>query len=131
MKQRLMQVIQFETCGGKQSEFAQIMGWSSQYLYKIVNGVNLGLNPILEILQTFPEINTQWLLFGKGQMLNLEEMINRRCSELQAYEKYLPVMSRDEIKVYRRMVNFDLGRGFTPEEIERLEDKLKRSEMQI
>lgn len=58
MNNRLLEIIKYRT-GGNQSKFAALMGWSPQYLSKLVKGVDFGLAPILTILQKLPEINAR------------------------------------------------------------------------
>ena len=74
MKDRIAKIIDRETDGNK-SEFASACGWSPQYLNNILAGKSLGLKPIQTIINTYPEINAQWLLTGEGQMVTNEETI--------------------------------------------------------
>lgn len=63
MHERLAHIIKLKA-GGKQNEFAALMGWSPQYLGKLIRGGNFGLQPVLAILSKFPEIDARWFLFG-------------------------------------------------------------------
>ena len=81
MNERLLEIIRYKT-GGRQNAFAELMGWSPQYLTKLVKGDNFGLQPVLAILSAFPEINARWLLFGQGSMLEVGMMLtskDKRC----------------------------------------------------
>ena len=96
MNNRLSEIIKYKT-GGKQTQFASIMGWSPQYLNKLVKGIDFGLAPVLAILQKLPEINARWFLLGDGEMLQESKLTELRATA-QSYilsilemEKYLPV----------------------------------------
>ena len=63
--------------GGRRTEFCKLLGWTPQYLAKLLRGDNFGLQPVLTILSTFPEINARWLLLGRRE---------RRKSDKSDYE---------------------------------------------
>ena len=44
MNERLLELIEYKA-GGKQIAFAEMMGWSPQYIAKLVRGENFGLSP--------------------------------------------------------------------------------------
>ena len=61
---RLIAASQFK----RKKDFAEHLGWKPNYLSKILGGQNIGLRPILEILEKMPNISARWLLFGEGAM---------------------------------------------------------------
>ena len=63
MNNRLLDIIKYKT-GGRQKPFAEILGWTPQYLAKLLRGENFGLQPVLTLLEKLPEINARWLLIG-------------------------------------------------------------------
>ena len=96
---RLLDIIQYKT-SGKQAEFAEIMGWSPQYLNRLTKGESgIGIRPIVALLEKFPELNARWLLLGEGAMITsgADEM-KRRLFRLLEIEKYMPVMTPDELR---------------------------------
>ena len=93
MNKRLAQFIEYKT-GGNQKEFADLMGWSPQYLYKMLKGDSMGIQPVVSLLRKFPELDARWLILGDGSMLDL---LRRRILDMLSLERYIPVMSRDEI----------------------------------
>lgn len=96
---RLLDIIQYKT-SGKQAEFAEIMGWSPQYLNRLTKGESgIGIRPIISLLEKFPELNARWLLLGEGAMITsgADEM-KRRLFRLLEIEKYMPVMTPDELR---------------------------------
>lgn len=96
---RLLDIIQYKT-SGKQAEFAEIMGWSPQYLNRLTKGESgIGIRPIISLLEKFPELNARWLLLGDGAMITsgADEM-KRRLLRLLEVEKYMPVMTPDELR---------------------------------
>ena len=49
------------------SDFERISGLSNGYVHKIKNSI--GKRGLFEIQRAFPELNTDWLLTGGGEML--------------------------------------------------------------
>lgn len=98
MDNRLREIIQYRT-GGKQSEFAELMGWSSQYLFRLLKGGNIGIRPIATILQNIPEIDARWLILGEGTMIaSGSDKIKEHLIRLLALDKYICVMSPNELR---------------------------------
>lgn len=129
MNKRLVEIIKYRT-GGKQTQFAAFMGWSPQYLSKLVKGVDFGLAPVLAILQKLPEINARWFLFGEGEMLRGGKLTEVRATA-QSYvlsilemEKYLPVMSPAEVRAFEQMCIGDVKPNFSPEQVADWHNKL-------
>lgn len=98
MNKRLVEFIQYKT-GGKQAEFAELLGWSPQYLNKLIREGSIGVKPIISLLERFPELNARWLLLGEGSMVTsgIDEMKNHLFRLLQL-EKYMPVMTPEELR---------------------------------
>lgn len=95
---RLAQLVEYKT-GGSRVEFCALMGWTKQYLNKLLNGQNIGLSVVLAIVETFPDVNARWLLTGVGSMIELNlGRVFRMWVEL---EQYIPVMSTDEQRKLR------------------------------
>lgn len=65
MNTRLLEIIKYKT-GGRQTEFAALMGWTPQYLAKLLRGENFGITPVIKIAEALPEINVRWFLIGQG-----------------------------------------------------------------
>lgn len=106
MNDRLLIFIKY--VAGKQTAFAEMMGWDKQYLSKLVRGVGLGITPILSILEKFPDLNARWLLLGSGAMLHSlsaearPEVASARRFLTQAVSlaRFFPVMTEDELAEY-------------------------------
>lgn len=99
MNERLLQFIQYKT-GGKQAEFAELMGWSPQYLHKMLKEGGIGIRPIVALLEKFPELNARWLLLGEGAMINTgADAVKSHLLKLLELEKYMPVMTPDELRL--------------------------------
>ncbi len=103
MNERLLQFIKY-ACG-RQSVFAERMGWERQYLSKLARGIGLGITPVVAILQAFPELDARWLLLGEGEMLrpavseSRRDLVNARARVARSLElaRFLPVMSSTEL----------------------------------
>ena len=130
MNERLIQFIQYKT-NGNQADFALLLGWIPQYLNKLTKGENFGIRPVITLLQAFPELNARWLLLGEGEMLSFNpaaSVIKDRLQRLLELEKYMRVMTPDELKQVTEGDNLD----FPPETFEKwkklLDDKNKEWE---
>ena len=71
MKDRIKLIIETENIS--YSKFADHIGIQRSGISHIINGRNKpSLEVVQKILETFEYINTDWLLFGKGSMKNIE-----------------------------------------------------------
>ena len=97
MNNRLLDLIKYKT-GGRQNRFAELLGWTPQYLAKLLRGENFGLQPVLAILERLPEVNARWFLFGEGEMLNDDKMSDlryeafSRVQSIMMFDRYLSEM---------------------------------------
>lgn len=104
MNKRLLTIIQYRTAG-KRVEFAEFMGWSPQYLAKLLKGDSFGLRPVTAILEKMPEIDARWLLTGAGTMFGdskgtARDIIRRKIQELVTVEQNLAGMSdREAVRI--------------------------------
>ncbi len=106
MNSRLLQFIKF-ACG-RQSVFADVMGWDRQYLSKLTRGIGLGITPVVAVLQKFPELDARWLLLGEGEMLRPAESENRqqlvaardRVARSLVLAQFLPFMTDAELSEF-------------------------------
>lgn len=136
MNDRLSEIIRYKT-GGKQTAFAQFMGWSPQYLSKLVRGENFGLAPVVALLQKMPEIDARWLLLGEGEMLNDEKLTEVRATA-QSYitsilemEKYLPVMTPEEVSQFEQLCIGNAQPQFDPSQITAWQGRLAAREEEL
>ena len=122
MNNRLIEIIKYKT-GGRQKEFAEMLGWTPQYLAKLLKGENFGITPVVRIVSTLPEINARWLLVGDGDMLDAPKytdirrvMLDNMLTVLDM-EKYMPVMTPDELWVYEQTVTGNRKPDFSPVQV--------------
>lgn len=122
MNSRLREIINYKT-GGRQNPFAELLGWSPQYLAKLLKGENFGLSPVLTLLSTFPEINALWFLFGEGSMLEagrLFELQRESMSHIMSLldlDKYIPYMSGEEVREFEEAVQSGRKPDFSPDTV--------------
>ncbi len=114
-------MIKYKT-NGKHKDFAELLGWQPQYLAKLVRGENFGLQPVLSLLKALPEINARWLLLGEGSMLidefRASDLHKETINHIQAIldlERFIPVMSPDEIQEFEQAVQGHKKPEFTDE----------------
>lgn len=136
MNERLSQIIQYRT-GGRQAQFAALLGWSPQYLSKLLRGENFGLAPIVTILRILPEIDARWLLLGEGEMLRNAKINQLSCAALQFVnsildlEKYIPVMSPTELHEFERICVGKIAPKFNDEQIAAWQQRLTERETEL
>lgn len=122
MNSRLREIINYKT-GGRQNPFAELLGWSPQYLAKLLKGENFGLSPVLTLLSTFPEINARWFLFGEGSMLEagrlfeLQRVSMSHIMSLLDLDKYIPYMSGEEVREFEEAVQSGRKPDFSPDTV--------------
>lgn len=136
MNERLQEIIRYKT-GGKKIPFAEMLGWSPQYLSKLLKGGNFGVQPILTLLETFPEINARWFLFGTGDMLEmgkLFELQREAMSHIQSLldlDKYIPYMSGEEVREFEEAVKNGRTPVFSPETLTKWDERMREREREI
>lgn len=136
MNERLQEIIRYKT-GGKKIPFAEMLGWSPQYLSKLLKGGNFGVQPILTLLETFPEINARWFLFGTGDMLEmgkLFELQREAMSHIQSLldlDKYIPYMSGEEVREFEEAVKNGRTPVFSPEASTKWDERMREREREI
>lgn len=129
MNNRLLQIIKYKT-GGRQTRFANFMGWSPQYLSKLVRGKDFGIAPVIALLQRLPEINARWLLLGDGSMLQDEKMsevhatVQSHILSILELEKFLPVMTPEEVRQFEQMCIGKTQSQFTTDQINVWQERL-------
>lgn len=99
MNTRLRTLINLKT-DGNQSEFAALMGWSPQYLFRLLKGESgIGIRPVVALLEKFPELNARWLLLGEGApVTSCVDAAKQHLFRLLSLEKYMPVMSAEQLR---------------------------------
>ena len=128
MNNRLRKLIEFKT-SGNQSEFAALMGWTPQYLSRLVLGESgIGIRPVVALLEKFPDLNARWLLLGEGAMVTSGvDKAKQHLLRLLSLEKYMPVMSASEL----HSLTEDGKTDFSESDIARWEELLSRREYYI
>jgi len=87
MINRIEQLI--EALGVTQKEFANQIGVSTATLSHVSSGRNKpSLDLVMAILQKHPNVNTDWLLFGRGNMVKMqhEDVVDSKPKEIVKVE---------------------------------------------
>jgi transcriptional regulator with XRE-family HTH domain len=104
MIERILEILKIRNLSPAQ--FADLIGVQRSGMSHLISGRN---NPSLEfiqkVLKTFPEINSDWMLFGKGKMLNREISATQQMSipedtavTEQVPKESIPVLKKEEIE---------------------------------
>ena len=72
VKQRLMEFIIYK--GISQGKFERLCEMSNGYLNNLKK--TLGAEKLQNVIRAFPELNTEWLLYGEGDMIKSPSVIN-------------------------------------------------------
>jgi hypothetical protein len=127
MNNRLKDIIQYKT-GGKQTAFASLMGWSPQYLAKLVGGGNFGLQPALTILEKCPDIDARWFLLGDGTMLqddkkdDIRRQVMNSVQTMLDIDRFVPVMSPEELRQFEEYMKNGVVPVFSPDTVAKWEE---------
>ena len=79
MIERILEILKIKNLSPAQ--FADLIGVQRSSISHLISGRNKpSLEFIQRILKTFPEINTDWMLSGKGTIMNQENYINEEIS---------------------------------------------------
>lgn len=136
MNERLQEIIKYKT-GGRKAAFAELMGWTPQYLTKLLNGDNFGLQPVLLILEKLPEINARWFLFGDGSMLEIGKMFDLQretmshIQELLDLDKYIPYMSPEELHQFEEALTTGKKPVFGHDTLSKWQEQLNTREREM
>ena len=108
---------------GGRSKFAEILKVSPQYVNKIATpGGSVGLEPVLNILRLFPDIDARWRRRGGGSPFSLSDRageikrsIGDRIDFLFSIEKYISVMDPEDLagleEIIRNGSYNNIGKG--------------------
>ena len=88
MKKRLIEFLRYLGIG--QDKFAKNVGLSRGYVNNITD--NVTMKTIDKILKAYPELNKNWLLTGKGEMLN-EDQSKKLYSESHKEDRNSQILS--------------------------------------
>jgi transcriptional regulator with XRE-family HTH domain len=136
MNNRLLEIIKYKT-GGRQSEFAASLGWTPQYLAKLLKGENFGIRPVMTMLAAFPDINARWFMLGEGDMIeepkysDIRKTMLGNMTMLLDVEKFMPVMSPEELRRFERIVAGNEKADFSPELLEKWGGLLQEREEEL
>lgn len=93
MKERIQQIMERETLTA--TRFAEEIGIQRAAVSHILTGRNNpSLDVVTKILNRFPQVNSDWLLFGKGEMY-----IDKTTAGIPALFKTMPLFADDDTDV--------------------------------
>lgn len=136
MNDRLQAFIQYKT-GGRQTDFANLVGWSPQYLGKLLRGGNFGLQPVLRLLTVFPDLSARWLLLGEGDMLQQDQLAQLRAGAVRVAEAIItaetltPYMSPSELEEFTLAVQERREPVYSPDTLSKLRARADERQREI
>ena len=105
------------------------MGWTPQYVFKLLKGENFGLSPVLKICEAMPELNARWLLTGQGDMLTedlrsgLRREALKKAQAIMDFERLIPVMTPDELRTFEKLLTGQREAVFSPDTLNSLNER--------
>lgn len=136
MKDRLQKVIDYKT-GGKQTSFAKILGWTPQYLAKLLKGENFGIQPVITLLTTFKDIDARWFLLGEGQMLSqsayteIRQEMYANIQGMLELEKYMSYMEAEELNEFEQAIKKGIMPVFSPDKLSKWQRQEEERENEL
>lgn len=103
VKQRLLQYLQYKNLS--QREFADILGVSNAYIGAMRRSISD--EKVRKLRHAFPELNTDWLLYGEGDMLRNEMMVS--ATGTRGGGKLIPLLPVDAFA--GRLQDYSTGVG--------------------
>ena len=114
-----------------------MLGWTPQYLAKLLKGDSFGIVPVMTIVSKLPDINARWFLTGEGDMIEEPKYTDIRKTMLENMlalldiEKYMPVMTPEELRNYEQVVVGNNKPDFSPELLEKWQRLLQERDSKI
>lgn len=90
VKERIISFIKYYSLS--QKKFEELLGLSNGYVNNIRKGISD--NVLFKICDRFPTLNRDWLLYGEGEMLNNEAVVEEVLPEI-SYTDGVPYYNED------------------------------------
>ena len=104
MKDRIVKIMERERMG--QAQFANAIGIQRAAMSHIISGRNNpSLDVMLKILHRYPQLNPDWLLFGKGEMLRSSDSSIEQAEDQAKTSPQLHLMADDHVEVSQSALN--------------------------
>lgn len=104
MKDRIVKIMERERMG--QAQFANAIGIQRAAMSHIISGRNNpSLDVMLKILHRYPQLNPDWLLFGKGEMLRSSDSSIEQEEDQVKTPPQLHLMADDHVEVSQAALN--------------------------
>lgn len=104
MKDRIVKIMERERMG--QAQFASAIGIQRAAMSHIISGRNNpSLDVMLKILHRYPQLNPDWLLFGKGEMLRSSDSSVEQAEDQVKTPLQLHLMADDHVEVSQAALN--------------------------
>lgn len=82
---RLHKVVEYSDLS--QNKFALKVGIDRGLVSKMLNGTKFGIDKLMQIINSFPEISMEWLLRGKGEMILRPEDSLQQSETIETYKQ--------------------------------------------
>lgn len=106
MKDRIVKIMERERMG--QAQFASAIGIQRAAMSHIISGRNNpSLDVMLKILHRYPQLNPDWLLFGKGEMLRSTDSSVEQAEDQAKTPPQLHLMADDHVEVSQAALNME------------------------
>ncbi len=128
-----------EKAGGSLTRFAEALGITTQYATRLIKAGSVGIEPITRILQTYPDINSRWLITNEGYPFDkdkdseyiLRSEISRRINLLLDLERWIPAMSETDIQELLSSLSGDKEFKLEPMKVSDWEQRISEREKEL
>lgn len=128
-----------EKAGGSLTRFAEALGITTQYATRLIKAGSVGIEPITRILQTYPDINSRWLITNEGYPFDkdkdseyiLRSEISRRINLLLDLERWIPAMSETDIQELLSSLSGDKEFKLEPMKVSDWEQRISEKEKEL
>lgn len=128
-----------EKAGGSLTRFSEALGITTQYATRLIKTGSVGIEPITRILQTYPDINSRWLITNEGFPFDKDKdseyivrsEISRRINLLLDLERWIPAMSETDLQDLLGLLSGDKDFKLDPMKVSDWEHKVSEKERQL
>lgn len=128
-----------EKAGGSLTRFAEALGITKQYATRLTKDGSIGIEPITRILQTYPDINSRWLITEEGYPFDKDKdseylvrsEISRRINLLLDLERWIPAMSQTDLHDLLSLLNGDKDFQLDPMKVGKWEHEVSEREKEL
>ena len=113
----------------KNNKLADLIGVSSGQMSGMLKGSDFGISKLISIANQFPNINAEWLLRGKGEMILREGEAPATTEEIErVYKEMLDERDKREKSLLETIGNLSITTHNQSEQIKEMRKQIEKAE---